>query len=151
MTAGTNSPDAVVSFEVRAHDNVDGTAILDENNMLHQDDVGGSIIISCDPPSGSTFQLGETVVHCRATDEAGNTATASFTVTVVIGCKGVPATIVGTSGNDEITGTDGRDVIAALEGDDEVQGLGGNDHICGDEGIDLLLGDLGDDFMDGGE
>jgi hypothetical protein len=46
MTVGTNSPDAVVSFEVTAQDNVDGTAILDENNMLHQDDVGGSIIIS---------------------------------------------------------------------------------------------------------
>jgi uncharacterized repeat protein (TIGR01451 family) len=37
----------------------------------------------CSPPSGSTFPLGLTTVTCTATDAAGNTATASFTVTVV--------------------------------------------------------------------
>jgi Ca2+-binding RTX toxin-like protein len=152
MTVEATSPDgAVVSFEVRAHDNVDGTAILDENNMLHQDDVGGSITIVCDPPSGSTFPLGETEVHCRATDEAGNTATASFTVTVVIGCKGVPATIVGTPGDDNLVGTDGRDVIALLEGNDRVDALGGDDLICADEGDDRPTGGTGDDEMFGGD
>ena len=83
ITVQATSPDgAVVTFTVTAEDNVDGTATLDENNMLIQDDVGGDITISCDPPSGSTFPIGETVVQCTATDEAGNTATASFTVTV---------------------------------------------------------------------
>ncbi len=36
-------------------------------------------------PSGWTFPVGETVVTCVATDAAGNTATASFTVTVLAG------------------------------------------------------------------
>jgi hypothetical protein len=83
ITVEATSPDgAVVTFTVTAQDNVDGTATLDENNRLIQDDVGGSITISCDPPSGSEFTIGETVVQCTATDEAGNTATASFTVII---------------------------------------------------------------------
>ena len=39
--------------------------------------------VTCLPPSGSTFALGSTTVTCSATDAAGNTATGSFTVTVV--------------------------------------------------------------------
>ena len=38
--------------------------------------------ISCDPPSGSVFPLGSTLVQCFATDVYGNTASGSFTVTV---------------------------------------------------------------------
>jgi hypothetical protein len=38
---------------------------------------------SCSPASGSTFALGTTTVNCTASDTHGNTATASFTVTVV--------------------------------------------------------------------
>jgi hypothetical protein len=38
--------------------------------------------ISCVPPSGSLFPVGTTTVQCIATDAAGNTAVASFTVTV---------------------------------------------------------------------
>ena len=158
MIVDTNSPDvAVVSFEVRALDNLDGIAILDENNNLIQDVVGGDIVIVCRPPSGSTFPLGETVVQCTATDEAGNTARASFVITVVIGCEGVPATIVGTSGDDNLVGTEGPDVIAALAGDDEIDGAGGNDLICGQEGndfmngndgIDVINGEAGDDTLD---
>jgi HYR domain/RTX calcium-binding nonapeptide repeat (4 copies) len=150
MTVVTTSLDgAVVSFEVRARDNVDGTAILGENNMLIQDNVGGSITISCNPPSDSRFPLGETVVQCTATDAAGNTATASFTVTVVISCAGVPTTRVGTPGDDTIIGTDGRDVIQALAGNDRVEARGGDDLICGDEGDDSMSGGAGADGMVG--
>ena len=39
--------------------------------------------LSCAPPSGSTFPLGTTRVTCTATDSAGNSATASFDVTVI--------------------------------------------------------------------
>src|SRR5207247_599028 len=46
------------------------------------DDVDGPVTPVCDPPSGSTFSLGNTTVSCRATDSSGNTATASFTITV---------------------------------------------------------------------
>ena len=37
----------------------------------------------CTPPSGSTFPIGTTTILCTATDSAGNTATAAFTVTVI--------------------------------------------------------------------
>jgi hypothetical protein len=38
--------------------------------------------LSCNPPSGSTFPIGSATVNCTATDDAGNMATCSFTVTV---------------------------------------------------------------------
>ncbi len=47
--------------------------------------------IACVPPSGSTFS-GTTTVICTATDAAGNTATCSFTVTV-LGLNNVEATL----------------------------------------------------------
>ena len=47
------------------------------------DDFDGSVTVNCDHSSGSTFPLGATTVTCSATDTAGNTGTASFSVTVV--------------------------------------------------------------------
>ena len=47
------------------------------------DDVDGSINPSCTPSSGSTFSIGDTEVTCSATDSSGNTASESFTITVV--------------------------------------------------------------------
>ncbi|GAB3602451.1 HYR domain-containing protein [Microbacterium aureliae] len=38
--------------------------------------------VTCDPASGSVFSLGTTTVACSATDAAGNTGSADFTVTV---------------------------------------------------------------------
>lgn len=38
--------------------------------------------ISCQPPSGSTFPIGETTVVCTATDDSGNSSQCSFKVTV---------------------------------------------------------------------
>jgi hypothetical protein len=46
------------------------------------DDVDGPITPTCTPASGTTFAPGTTTVTCTATDAAGNTATASFTVTI---------------------------------------------------------------------
>ncbi len=46
------------------------------------DDVDGSVDVTADPVSGSTFPLDTTTVLLSATDRAHNTATASFTVTV---------------------------------------------------------------------
>ncbi len=46
------------------------------------DVVDGTDPVTCDPASGSLFPLGSTTVSCSATDEAGNTATKSFVVTV---------------------------------------------------------------------
>ena len=46
--------------------------------------VDGSVAATCTPASGSTFPLGDTTVTCTATDAAGNTATSTFKVTVVV-------------------------------------------------------------------
>ncbi len=45
--------------------------------------VSGNVPVDCPPPSGSTFPLGTTTVECSASDAAGNSADASFDVTVV--------------------------------------------------------------------
>ena len=46
------------------------------------DDVDPAPVLSCKPPSGATFPAGTTMVTCTATDASGNSATASFDVTV---------------------------------------------------------------------
>lgn len=46
------------------------------------DDQLEPVIATCVPPSGSTFPVGVSTVTCTATDAAGNTGSASFTVTV---------------------------------------------------------------------
>jgi Ca2+-binding RTX toxin-like protein len=64
-------------------------------------------------------------------------------------CKGKPATIVGTDGNDVRKGTSGKDVIAGLGGNDKLSGLAGNDLICGGAGKDTLKGGKGNDKLFG--
>lgn len=67
LTENATSPaGAVVSFTVTA-----------------TDEDPASPAVSCTPASGSVFAIGTTTVSCTATDTAGNTATASFVVTVV--------------------------------------------------------------------
>jgi hypothetical protein len=56
---------AVVNFTTSASDTVDATPI-----------------VSCSPPSGSIFPIGITTVNCEATDDTGNTANDSFTITM---------------------------------------------------------------------
>ena len=46
------------------------------------DDIDGAVPVSCQPKSGSRFKVGRTKVSCSATDSSGNTAQASFVVTV---------------------------------------------------------------------
>jgi hypothetical protein len=66
--SATNPAGAVVNYTVTATD---------------PDDNAGSITISCDHPTGSTFARGTTLVTCNAHDAAGNNATpVTFHVTV---------------------------------------------------------------------
>jgi hypothetical protein len=55
----------VVNFTATATDNVDPTPT-----------------VVCVPPSGSTFPIGTTTVTCTATDDSGNSTSASFTIHV---------------------------------------------------------------------
>lgn len=58
-----------------------GTAIV-TFNVEATDNSGVAPTIVCDPESGSAFAAGTTSVECTATDESGNSATASFDVVV---------------------------------------------------------------------
>ncbi len=88
----------------------------------------------------SRHSLGDAIRRGSATSPAST----------AVRCHGVPATIVGTPGNDNLIGTAGPDVIAALGGNDYVSGSDGNDIICGGEGTDILEGGAGDDAIYGG-
>jgi hypothetical protein len=74
-------------------------------------------------------------------------------------CNGLPATCVGTDGDDVLLGSEAPDVIVALAGNDVVHGDQGDDTICGgpgsdslfgSKGSDTMLGEEGDDFLFGG-
>jgi len=110
------------------------------------DNVGVATGPTCLPASGSLFPLGETTVTCTAGDAAGNTGTATFTVTVETPtCDGKEATIIGGPDADVLPGTSGPDVIVGLGGDDIVNGLGGDDTICAGPGNDVIDGGADDD------
>lgn len=87
---------------------------------------------SCTPASGSTFPLGITTVSCSAIDAAGNTGTATMTVTVVDTTApaviyGGPTDTIYTSESPTITGTatDAVGVVSAVASID-----GGPDIAC---------------------
>jgi hypothetical protein len=48
------------------------------------DTVGGTVPVTCAPQADSTFAIGATTVTCTATDGAGNSASATFSVTVTL-------------------------------------------------------------------
>jgi HYR domain len=52
------------------------------------DIVWGSVGVDCSPASGSAFGVGATTVNCSTTDGSGNTASGSFTVTVLYNFTG---------------------------------------------------------------
>jgi hypothetical protein len=61
----TSAAGAVVTYSVSARDNVDPAPK-----------------VRCSPASGAKFAIGDSLVRCTATDAAGNTGAASFTVHV---------------------------------------------------------------------
>jgi hypothetical protein len=63
--------------------NVLGGAVVTYASPTAVDSVDGAVPVTCLPASGATFPLGETAVACSAADEAGNTASAGFLVTVL--------------------------------------------------------------------
>jgi Ca2+-binding RTX toxin-like protein len=64
-------------------------------------------------------------------------------------CGDIPATIVGTEGDDTLTGTPTDDVFQAAGGNDTIDGGGGGDLICGGAGNDVVVGGPGDDGLSG--
>lgn len=73
-------------------------------NAVASDPIDGLIAVTCTPPSGSTFALGTTSVHCSATNSGAQTVSGTFDVTVVdttppIVTVPAPITVTATSGN----------------------------------------------------
>lgn len=58
-----------------------GTAAVVTYTVAATDDSGAAPTVTCTPPSGSSFPVGQTTVNCTASDGT-NSATASFVVTV---------------------------------------------------------------------
>jgi uncharacterized repeat protein (TIGR01451 family) len=80
-------------------------------------------------------------------DPSNNTASVTIEARERHSCRGVPATIQGTPGDDTLMGTPGDDVIVGLDGDDVIDGKGGNDLICAGAGNDTVDGGAGDDLI----
>jgi hypothetical protein len=59
-----------------------GGAPVTYTSPTASDLVDGAVAVSCSPASGSTFVLGSTQVTCSAQDNAGNSASTHFDVTV---------------------------------------------------------------------
>ncbi len=57
-------------------------ASVDYSSLVSATDEHGPVTISCTPPSGAAFSIGDTTVACTAIDAGGNTSTGSFTVHV---------------------------------------------------------------------
>ncbi|HET7342251.1 MAG TPA: HYR domain-containing protein [Methylomirabilota bacterium] len=81
--ADTTPPTLTVPSEPTANaTSPAGAAVTWTLQVSDPDDPPAALTSSCTPVSGSTFAIGITTVHCQASDPAGNTATATFTVHV---------------------------------------------------------------------
>ncbi|MDX6503095.1 MAG: hypothetical protein QOE29_220, partial [Gaiellaceae bacterium] len=102
-TPATGAGGAAVTYSVSASDAIDP-----------------SPAVGCDKASGSTFVVGTTTVTCTATDNGGNTGSASFTVTVTDGVS--PIVTVPGNITTEATGSGGAAVSFSASANDDVDG-----------------------------
>jgi hypothetical protein len=79
-TTAPSLSDVPTSFDVTTGSTLGAT--VDYALLTATDLVDPAPTVTCDPASGSLLPIGTTVVGCTATDASGNTASASFEVTV---------------------------------------------------------------------
>src|SRR5215213_3203508 len=80
----TTPPTITLPAAVSVPQMLPGGAVVTYGSASATDAVGpANPTVTCTPASGSTFPIGTTAVNCSAKDTAGNTANASFNVTVV--------------------------------------------------------------------
>ena len=93
VVATTTLPTISGTSDVVATATGSAGAVVSWASPTATDAVGDALQVTCAPTSGSTFAIGATTVSCSATDNYGNTATATFTVTVNAGTT--PPTFAG--------------------------------------------------------
>ncbi len=117
--------------------------------------------LSIDPATGSLTgeapagEQGTLAIELHATDLAGATAAASFSLEVgavsqIVNGSDASDVLSGGSGSDQISGGLGDDQLAGLEGDDLLAGEGGADALDGGAGNDVLYGGADADTLNGG-
>jgi len=77
----------------------------------------------------------------RDSDAANNEASVSTSVLPPASkpsCRGIPATLIGSPGDDTLAGTGGPDVIVAFGGNDTIVSRAGRDLICAGAGSDYV-------------
>ncbi len=104
---------------------------------------GSGICQANNEPNGTSCSDGN---NCTQIDtcQSGNCTGGN-----IVMCAGLPATICGTAGNENLNGTNGPDVMHGLGGNDNIFGRNGNDKICGGDGNDDISGQGGNDALDG--
>jgi len=99
------------------------------------------------------FPPGESVIEYRATDAAGNTASATQQVTVAESASCCPhglEVLAGTPAADTLVAGNRGQCIVAGAGDDDVDGRNAADVVLGGLGADTVLCSNGTDMIDGG-
>jgi hypothetical protein len=133
IVEATNQSGALVNYNVSA---------TDDNDML--------VVPICDPPSGSSFSLGNTTVNCTAIDNDGNSAVASFNVIVNMPSKTTTTfTITETGTYNETPNA----VVGAAAAATDVNACNKNLEISeitaiGDDGDDAIPPNVLDDNLD---
>ncbi len=126
-----------------------GTVACDLGNLAAS--ASATVTVEVLPSAAGTITTDGSVDADQGDPNLTNNADSEETVvTASTLCNGLPATIIGTSGDDVLTGTSGPDVIVGLGGNDIIDGLGGADTICGRSGDDTLIGGSGTDVLRGG-
>ncbi|NLT07368.1 MAG: cutinase family protein [Solirubrobacterales bacterium] len=129
-----------------------------EHDVICQSDNVGEAVANYVQHAGA-------VVHSFAYREPANQILTALTVAPLVRaasgatCFGLPATVVGTPGDDALIGTDGDDVIVGGAGDDTIRAGGGADVICPgpadgdppDTGADDVQAGSGDDYIAAGD
>lgn len=124
---------ASASFNVTVRDTVAPVVTVPANKVAEATSGAGAVLtftatatdavtsplnVACSPSSGSTFALGTTTVNCSTQDAAGNSGSASFTVTV--GDTTAPVLSLPSNITAEATSASGRVVTFSASATDAV-------------------------------
>lgn len=111
-----------------------------------------TVMVSVIPRRVGTITNTATVKGAEKDPDKGNNKATATTRVVGPGasCRGVPATLVGTRGDDVLVGSAAPDVIVAFAGNDTVFAFSGRDLICAGSGRDHVGGGTAADRVFGG-